>query len=165
MFSTVALVFIVVLASWMGYAYGGYFVGDWGLAAFVLAALMLVAAAAGVLGGASSWWSAASTSLTLFYLLAFWLVTSFVALGASRRLVLVASAIGPGLVAAFMATGLTSGIDDLFRNERLLGMLHAPGCGLAGLHLAPRPGRRDAQLRCDALSGACAAHRICPPAA
>ncbi|MGH3089830.1 MAG: O-antigen ligase family protein [Rubrobacteraceae bacterium] len=144
-FSTVALILVVLLASWMGHAYGGYFVGDWGLAAFVLAALMLVAAVGGALGGASSWWSAASTSvfigyaawtfaslmwsanrgdawlgagLTLFYLLAFWLVISFVALGASRRRVLVASAIGPGLVAAFM---IASGIEDLFRNERLLG--------------------------------------------
>ncbi|MDQ3510065.1 MAG: O-antigen ligase family protein [Actinomycetota bacterium] len=146
--STVALVLIALLASWMGYAHGGYFVGDWGLAAFALAALMLAAAVAGALGGASSWWSAASTSLligyaawtfasvlwsanrgdawlgaglTLFYLLAFWLVMSFVALGASRRRILVASAVGPGLVAAFMVTGMASGVDELFRNERLLG--------------------------------------------
>jgi len=39
--------------------------------------------------------------LTVIYLLAFWLAVSFVSLGASRRWVLAASAIGPAIVAAF----------------------------------------------------------------
>lgn len=146
--STVALVLIVLVVSWMGYAYGGHFVGVWGPAAFFLAALMLVAALAGVLGGARSWWSVAAVSLftgyaawtflsllwssnrgdawfgaglTLLYLLGFWLTATFIALGASRSRVLAASGIGSAVIAVVVMLTLTIRTDALFENNRLLG--------------------------------------------
>ncbi|MGB3681958.1 MAG: O-antigen ligase family protein [Rubrobacteraceae bacterium] len=132
----------------MGSANGGYFIGDRAPVVFILAALMLLAAVTGVLGRAQSWWSVAATSLltgytawtfasllwspnrgdawfgattTLFYLMAFWVVLAFVTLGASRRWALAASSIGPALVAAFTLPNLAPNIEDLFRNNRLVG--------------------------------------------
>lgn len=146
--STLVLISAVLLASWMGYAYGGYFVVDWAPVVFILAVLMLVASVTGVIGRAPSWWSVVSTtllagytawtfisllwspnqgdawygaSMTLFYLLVFWVALAFVTLGASRRWVLAASAIGPALVAAFTLAEFTARTEDLFTYNRLIG--------------------------------------------
>ena len=146
--STLVLVSVVLLASWMGYAHGGYFVGDWAPVVYILATLMLLASVTGVLGCAPSWWSIASTSLltgyaawtfvsllwspnrgdawyganlTLFYLLVFWVVLAFVTLGAARRWALAASAFGPALIAAFTLSDFATRTEDLFVNNRLIG--------------------------------------------
>ena len=39
-FPSVSLVLVILLASWMGNANGGYFVGEWSLVAFFLAVLL-----------------------------------------------------------------------------------------------------------------------------
>lgn len=139
---------VVLLATWMGYANGGYFVSDWVLGSLVLAALILIFSLTGMLGNAGSWSSVVSTGLfatytiwsfislfwspnrgdawvgaglTLLYLLVFWMTTVLIGLGASRRWVLAASAIGPGIIAAFTLPSLAPHIQDMFRNDRLLG--------------------------------------------
>ncbi len=145
---TLVLVSIVLLASWMGYANGGYFVREWALVVFILAALALITSVAGVSRGTGSRWSIIALGLvaaytawtfasllwspnrgdawlgagqTSLYLLAFWLALGLVSLGASRRWVLTASALGPALVAAFTMLTLVPRVEDLFENNRLLG--------------------------------------------
>lgn len=146
--ASIALVVVALLCAWLGYVHGGYYVADWGLAAFIMAALIAAAAFAGVLGGARSLWGVAATSLfigyaawtfisilwsanrgdawsgaglTLLYLLAFWVSTTLVAMGASRRWTLAAMAIGPGVVAALTVPGLVSQTEELFELSRLQG--------------------------------------------
>lgn len=145
---TCTLVAVVLLASWMGYAKGGYFIGDWACVALVLATLMLINSLAGALRIARSRWSIAATGFfalyttwtflsllwspnrgaawlgaaqTFFYLLAFWIAAGLIALGASRRWVLLASAIGPAVVAIHTLIALVPRIGELFDNDRLLG--------------------------------------------
>ena len=139
--SSLVLAAAVLLAAWMGSTNGGFFIGDRGPVAFVLAVLMLVMSVTGVIGRAQSFWSVTATSLltgytawtfvsllwspnrgdawfgattTLFYLLAFWIALAFVTLGASRRWALAASSIGPALVAAFTLSNLAPNIEGLF---------------------------------------------------
>jgi tetratricopeptide (TPR) repeat protein len=149
LFATLPLVFVVLLAAWMGGASeGGYFEVDWAPSAFALAALFLVASVTGWLWGARSPWStlaitafAAYTAWTfaallwspnqgdawrgagqtLLYLLAFWVAVGLIASGASRRWVLLASALGPTTVALFTLLSLTSRLQYLFENNRLFG--------------------------------------------
>ncbi len=149
---TLALICIVLLAAWMGYASGGYFVRNWAPPAFVLAALALLLAAVGLpvglpkqknllwgalaldLFGAYTVWTFASllwspnkgdawlgAGQTLLYLLVFWVVMALIALGASRRWVLAASALGPAAVAAFTLLTFGPRLEDLFDNDRLIG--------------------------------------------
>src|SRR5215211_466347 len=160
---TVVLVAVVLLASWMGTVDGGYFVRGWAPAALVLAALALIASLVGVLRGAGSWrgnaalglfaaytvWTFASllwspnqgdawlgSGKTLLYMLAFWLALGFVSLGASRRWVLAASALGPALVAAITLPTLARRFEDLFTHFRLLGTVGYYN-GEAGFLLVP----------------------------
>lgn len=146
--ATASLVGVALITAWMGYDYGGYYVDGWGLAALVLSVGLVVVSLAGYLGGARSWWSVAATSLflgyaawtflsllwspnrgdawvgsglTLLYLIAFWLVATLVALGASRRWTLAASAFGPGLVALYTILTLPINIDDYFVSNRFMG--------------------------------------------
>jgi hypothetical protein len=144
-------VVVVLLGSLMGGANeGGYFVGDWAPAAFVVAALLLVISVLGWLRGMQYWWSmlaialfaayTAWTSLslswspnqgdawlgagqTLLYLLVFWITVSLIASGALRRWILLASTLGPGIVALFTLLNLTSRMQYLFENNRLFGTI------------------------------------------
>jgi hypothetical protein len=145
---TCTLVAVVLLASWMGYAKGGYFISDWACVALILAALMLVNSLAGALSIARSRWTLAATGFfalytswtflsllwspnrgaawlgaaqTLLYLLVFWIAAGLIALGASRRWVLLASAVGPATVAFYTLIELVPRIEELFDNGRLLG--------------------------------------------
>ena len=145
---TCILVAVALLASWMGQAKGGYFIGDWACVALVLVTLMLINSLAGALPIARSRWSIAATGFfafytawtflsllwspnrgaawlgaaqTLFYLLAFWIAVGLIALGASRRWVLLASAFGPTVVAIHTLTALVPHNGKLFDNDRLLG--------------------------------------------
>lgn len=186
--STATLVFVSLMVSWLGYAYGGYFVGDWALVAFALAALMAVAALAGLLGGARSMWSTAAiglfvgyaawtfasiswspdrgdawygSGLTLLYLLAFWVVATLIAMGASRRAALTASAVGPGVVAAVTVLMLGSRTGEIFELSRLMGTVgyfNAAAAFLlvpfwAGIYVASSR-RVNPALRSLALAGA-----------
>lgn len=130
---SLALSGLALLASWMGYRYGGYYVEGWAPAALVVAALLLALAATGTLGRMRSAWSAAAAALftgyaawtflsllwsrdlgeawqgaglTLLYLLTFWASLSLVANGASRRWVLAALVLGPAVVAALTLSRL-----------------------------------------------------------
>src|SRR5215204_7027273 len=112
---TLILVPVVLLAAWMGAASGGYYVGEWALAALLLGALALVTSVGGALRVAGSRWSAAALAIfaayalwtfaslvwspnrgdawlgagqTVLYLLVFWLTVGLVSLGALRRWVL-----------------------------------------------------------------------------
>lgn len=142
---TLALVYVVLLASWMGeIGSGATVVGSWAPYTLSLAALTLVASTAGALRFAASRWASTALGLfaayaawtfasllwspnrgdawvgagmTLLYLLAFWLAAGLVALGASRRWVLAASAIGPAIVAAFTLPRLVPRMDLLFLTE------------------------------------------------
>src|SRR5215208_5376461 len=125
---TLALIALVLFVAVMGAAHGGYFTSQWAPATLVLAALALIASLTGVLRGARTRWGNAALGLfaafavwtfasllwssnrgdawvgagqTLLYLLTFWLAVGLVSLGASRRWVLAASALGPTLVAVF----------------------------------------------------------------
>src|SRR5215212_10950404 len=146
---TVVLVAIILLASWMGTLDGGYFVRGWAPAALLLAALALIASLVGVLRDTGSWWGNAALGLfaaytvwtfasllwsanrgdawlgagqTLMYLFAFWVAAGLVSLGATRRWVLAASALGPAIVAALTLLSLTPPrIEELFLNNRLEG--------------------------------------------
>src|SRR5215218_6395265 len=148
---TLALVVVVLLATWLGTenGNGGYFVGQWALVALILAALALIASATGVVRSMGSRWSTVALGLfaaytvwtfatllwspnqgdawlgagqTLLYLLAFWLATGLVSLGAMRRWVLAASVMGPAIVAALTLLSLTPPrIEELFDNSRLEG--------------------------------------------
>lgn len=145
---TLALICVVLLAAWMGDAEGGYFVGEWGPSAFVLAALVLFVSAVGffrstklrwailalgLLAAYAAWTSASllwspnkgdawlGAGQTLLYLLVFWVAVALVALGASRRWVLTASVVGPAVIAALTLATLGSRLDELFANSRLTG--------------------------------------------
>ena len=146
--ATVVLVAVVLLASWMGDASGGYFVGDWTPVVFVVAAVAAVASLAGVMRGTGSTWHtialaffaayAAWTALsitwspnkgdawvgtgqTLLYLLMFGLAAVLLARGASRRWVLAASVLGPSVVAVLTLTALVPRIEEMFEDDRLVG--------------------------------------------
>src|SRR5215212_6926865 len=146
---TLALIALVLFVAVLGAAYGGYFTSQWAPATLVLAALALIASVAGVLRGAGSEWGNLALGLfaaytvwtfasllwspnqgdawagagqTLLYLLTFWLAVGLVCLGASRRWVLAASAIGPAIVAALTLLSLTPPrIEELFETNRLEG--------------------------------------------
>lgn len=146
--ATISLCLVALLAAFMGAANGGYFVGQWALAAFVLGGLTLLACAAGVVYGARHWASQVALSLfalyavwtllsliwssnkgdawlgtgqTLLYLFAFWVSLALVALGASRRWALAASVIGPAAIAALTMIDLGSPGLPGFEDERLEG--------------------------------------------
>ena len=146
---TLALIALVLFVAVMGAAYGGYFTSQWAPATLVLAALALLASLTGVLRGTGSEWGNLALGLfgayavwtfasllwspnqgdawvgagqTLLYLLMFWLAVGLISLGASRRWVLAASAIGPAVVAALTLLSLTPPrIEELFENNRLEG--------------------------------------------
>jgi len=146
--ASLALCALALLAPWMGWRYGGYYVGGWAPPALASAALLLVLAAAGALGRMRSPWSAAAAALltgyaawtflsllwspdrgeawqgaglTLLYLLAFWAALSLLSSGASRRWALAACALGTGAVAALTLPRLAPEAEELFVNGRLLG--------------------------------------------
>ena len=145
---TVALSGVVLLATWMGYAYGGYFATEWAPAALLLAMLVLVLSLAGVLrrmgvgwpglalglfAGYAAWtfasllWSPnrgdawVGAGQTLLYVLVFGVTVSFLALGASRRWVMAASVLGPAALAAFTLRGLTLDPATFLKDDRLNG--------------------------------------------
>ena len=145
---TLALIAVILLASWMGYASGGYFVGDWAPVVLILATLVLVVSVIGALRVVHSGWGIAAIGLfiaytawtflslswspnqgdawigagqTLLYLLAFCAAMTLIAQGASRRWTLVASAIGPAVVAVATIPTLIPRLDELFQNNRLFG--------------------------------------------
>lgn len=146
---TLALICVVLLAAWTGDSSGGYFVGGWAPPALILAALALLVSVAvysrgvelqrgtlalGLFAAYAAWtfasllWSPNAgdawlgAGQTLLYLLAFWVAVTLVALGASRRWVLAASALGPAVVAAFTLLALDSQLEDLFDGgDRLIG--------------------------------------------
>lgn len=145
---TLTLVAVVLLAAWMGYANGGYFVKDWAPVAFLLGALMFIASLAGVFRAVSSRWVTAALGLfagyaawtlasllwspnkgdawlgvgqTLLYLLAFGIAIALLVRGASRRWVLVASVLGPAAVAVFTLATLAPRSEEFFENSRLVG--------------------------------------------
>lgn len=145
---SLGLVVVVILASLMGGADGGYFIEDWAPAVLVLGMMLLAFSIIGMLDGAGSWrnlaasgifiayaaWTLASlywspnqgdawlgAGLTLLYLLAFLVAATLVALGASRRWVFAVSAIGPAITAAFTLPTLSARTDELFENSRLMG--------------------------------------------
>jgi hypothetical protein len=145
---TLILISVILLATWMGDANGGYSVGRWALVAILLAILALIVSIRGALRGTESRWSTAALGLfaaftlwtfasilwspnrgdawlgagqTLLYLLAFWLAVGLVSLGASRRWVLAASAIGPALIAALTLPVFASHIQNFFYSQRLFG--------------------------------------------
>ena len=146
--ATAVLVAIVLLASWMGDASGGYFVGDWAPVVFVVAAVAAVASMAGVLRGPGSTWGTIALALlaayavwtalsiswspnrgdawvgtgqTLLYLLTFGFAAALLAKGASRRWVLAASVLGPSAVAALTLAALVPRIGEMFESDRLVG--------------------------------------------
>lgn len=146
--ATLLLLCVVLLAAWMGAADGGYFARDWGPPAFLLAVLALLVSIAGSFNGAKLRWGALSIGLfavytawtfasilwsankgdawlgagqTLLYLLVFWIAVALVAMGASRRWALAASALGPAIVAAFTLMDLGSRLEELFEDSRLVG--------------------------------------------
>jgi hypothetical protein len=145
---TMGAVSIMLFASWMGSAHGGYFTGQWTLVVLILAVLMLTASIAGLLEGTQSRWSIAAIGFfalyaawtflsllwspnrgdawlgagqTLLYLLAFWTVVGLIALNASRRWVLMASALGPVAVAGFTIPALSDRTSTVFEEGRLQG--------------------------------------------
>jgi hypothetical protein len=132
---------LVLCASWMGAASGGYFTEVWAPATLSLGVLAFLAALAGVLrvprsrlsiaavalftayaawSLASVWWAPnrgdawTGAGLTLMYVLVFVLTIAFVGRGARRRWILTASAVGPALVAAFTLSSLTTRSGSLF---------------------------------------------------
>jgi hypothetical protein len=132
----------------MGNVNGGYFVGEWALPAFILIALLLLVSLAGALRVslhrpgvlalglftayaawtfASMLWSANTgdawlgVGQTLLYLLVFWVTVTFVALGASRKWVLAASALGPSVIAAFTLFALGPRLGDMFNHNQVIG--------------------------------------------
>lgn len=160
---TLTLVAVVLLASWMGDANGGYFAGGWTPVALILAALLMLGAVSGALRGAASGpgglalglfaaytaWTFASilwspnqgaawvgAGQTLLYLLAFWISTSMLAQGAYRRWVLAASVAGPAVLAALTLYTLPDRLDDLYQNARLLGTVGYYN-GVAAFALVP----------------------------
>ncbi len=145
---TLALAAIVLLATWMGGANGGYFLSEWAPVAILLAALILVGSLTGALSGANSRMSNAAVCLfagytgwtfasmlwsanrgdawvgagqSTLYLLAFGAAVALVASGAYRRWALVASVLGPAGMAAYTLSNLVAGSDTLFIRDRLVG--------------------------------------------
>src|SRR5215207_8770739 len=145
---TLVLIPVLLLASWMGGASGGYYVGEWALAALLLGVLALVASVGGALRVAGSRWSVAALALfaayaawtfasllwspnrgdawlgagqTVLYLLVFWLTVGLVSLGASRRWMLAASVLGPAIIAAFTLPELVPRLGEFFDDYRLVG--------------------------------------------
>ncbi len=145
---TLVLVAVVLLATWMGAVNGGYYVGEWGLVALILAILALFASIAGMFHYTTSRWSMLALGLlgaytawtfasilwspnqgdawlgagqTLLYLLVFWLAVGLVPLGGSRRWALAASVIGPAMITVLTLRVLLTHTDDLFQGGRLLG--------------------------------------------
>jgi hypothetical protein len=131
---TLGLIFVVLLATWMAGAQGGYLVSHWAPPVLILASLTLFVSVVGFsaaarvglsaklalgLFGAYGAWTFASilwspnkgdawfgAGQTLLYGLSFWITVYFVALGASRLWVLIASVLGPAAVAAFILVAL-----------------------------------------------------------
>lgn len=145
---TLVLGVVVLLATWMGAASGGYFIRDWALVVFFLATLVLLASLAGIFRGAGSRWSTVALGLfagyaawtaisllwspnrgdawlgtgqTFLYLLTFGVAVALLTLGASRHWVLVASVIGPSVVTAFTLPALITDFESLFKANRLSG--------------------------------------------
>ncbi len=143
-----ALSGVVLLATWMGYAYGGYFTTEWAPAALLLTLLIFVLALAGVMRGvgrgpsflalglfvgyaawtfASLLWSPnkgdawVGAGQTLLYVLVFGVTVAFLTLGASRRWVLAASALGPAAIAALTTRRLSQGPKSFLQDGRLDG--------------------------------------------
>ncbi len=149
LFVTAPLVFVVLLAAWMGWAgEGGYSTRYWAPPAFALSLLFLVASVTGWLRGARSRWGALAIVLfaayavwtfasllwspnqgdawrgagqTLLYMLAFWIAVGLLSSGASRRWVFLASVFGPVAVALFTLMTLTSRANYIFHDDRLYG--------------------------------------------
>lgn len=132
----------------MGNVNGGYFVGQWALAAFFIAALLPIASVVGMFGAGWSRWSTVSSVLfaayavwtfvsliwspnrgsawigagqTSLYLLVFLATIAFTAQGAPRRWIFTTAALGPAMVAAFTIPALIPSVDELFTNSRLIG--------------------------------------------
>lgn len=147
---TLMLAAVTLLASWMANTNGGYFVKDWALLVFLLAALMMVAslmgffraprsrwvtAALGLFAGYAAWslasllWSPnegdawLGAGQTLAYLLAFGTAVALLGRGASRRWMLAASVLGPAVVASFTLATLVPRAEDLFDDDRLSPLL------------------------------------------
>lgn len=145
---TVAMISIVLLASWMASSNGGYFTTAWAPVALILGVLFFAASFFGLLGGARSRWSTAAIALfaayvvwtllsllwspnkgaawegaglAILYLLVFWVTVIFVGLGASRRWIFAASVIGPAVVAALTLAKLVPHLGKLFEKGRLMG--------------------------------------------
>lgn len=148
LYPTVALVGVALLAAWMGNFDGGYFVGNWSPPAFILAITALLIVAIAPFGGISLRWAVLSLGLfaaytswtmasilwssnrgdawlatgqTYLYLLAFLVTVALIALGASRRWVLAATVLGPGVIAALTLLALPSRIGEFFDDDRLVG--------------------------------------------
>ncbi|MGI9050740.1 MAG: O-antigen ligase family protein [Rubrobacteraceae bacterium] len=146
--ATLSLVAIGLVATWMGVASGGYFTGDWSLAVLMLALLALINYATGAFRGtrlrygtvalaafglyatwtfASILWSPnrgnawLGAGQTLLYFLVVLVTVSLLVVGASRRWVLAATALGPAVVAALTFFSIASDPGQLFMNGRLNG--------------------------------------------
>lgn len=145
------MVGVAAANAWLGYSFGGYYIGEWGIFALLVVVMLLISTALGFLGGMRSragvvavallmgytlWtflsilWSANQgdawygSTLTLLYLLVFWVAATLVAAGLSRRLALSALTIGPGAVALLTIPMLTSGASgdgNFFLDGRLMG--------------------------------------------
>ena len=147
---TLALVCVLLLSVVMAARSGGYFVWDWGPVAIILAFLVLAVSviglpagprlrwgilALGLLAAYAAWtfaslaWSADKGSAwlgagqTLLYLMTFWISVSLVALGASRRWVLVVCVLGPAAVASLTLATVGSRPETVFENGRLVGTM------------------------------------------
>ena len=148
LYPTVALGAVALLAAWMGNFDGGYFVGAWSPPALALAIVALLIAIVAPFGGISLRWAvfalglfAAYTSWTMvsvlwssnrgdawlatgqtyLYLLAFLVAVALVTLGASRRWVLAAAVLGPGIIGALTLLALPSRLGEFFDDDRLVG--------------------------------------------
>jgi uncharacterized membrane protein (UPF0127 family) len=146
--ATLSLVAVVLLATWMGAMSGGYFVAGWAPPFFLLSALMVAGLASGAfraarlryaaialaLFGAYTLWTFASilwspnrgdawfgAGLASLYLLALCLTVALILIGASRRWVLTAAAVGPSVLAGYTLRSLVASPGDLFENSRLIG--------------------------------------------
>lgn len=161
---TLALVCVVLLASWMALDEGGYFTWGWGPVALLLSLLTIFVSAVGYfrrvelrpalpalgLFAAFAGWSFASilwasdggaawegAGQTLLYLLGFWAAVALISMGASRRWVLVSSVAGPAAVAALTLLALgRAGAESFFEGGRLEGSIGYYN-GEAGFLLLP----------------------------
>lgn len=146
--ATLSFVAVGLIATWMGFASGGYFTGDWSLAALVLALLVLVNYATGAFRGARLRYGTVALALfgfyvawtfasmlwspnqgnawlgagqTLLYFLTMLVAYSLLVVGASRRWVLAAMTLGPAVVAVFTLLSVSSDPGQFFVNGRLNG--------------------------------------------